>query len=404
MSDSRVGYDEGKDLSEIEFVGLVNGARRGSQDDFTRICELKQRKLFFYCLNILGNHHDAEDSAQETILQMWKSIGDLKKPESFDAWMLTVARSKCIQILSKRKRQDELSIDANEGILENSVEFEDLDREVIPEKYAEDAELSETVYKAITELPTKRREALIMYYYEGLNTTEIAKITKSTPNAVTGVIAKARLQLKEKLQALDGKWGLFIMGITPEQSVIGKVLKDASFNHVSDSHLSSLEGVWHVAIAGVTPYAIMVKTYIKAFSAAAAAVVVLFTGIAIGANTDTVLAEEYIAPAPAPAVVEPAAPLAPVSTSGEIAFAGDCDCGHLNPNSAALEGSPAADEDVVWKITPKGADTVLTSGSGKDASSGIASLSGSSGDYTLIFTATGDDDSYVEFGRDFTVE
>jgi len=131
--------------------------------------------------------------------------------------------------------------------------------------------------------------------------------------------------------------------------------------------------------------------------------VVLFAGIAIGANTETTLAEEPVpsAPTPAPAVVEPARP---VSTSGEIAFTGDCDCGHLNPSSATLEGSPATSEDVVWRITSGGAGAAIESGSGKNASSGVAALSGAPGDYTLIFTATGDDGSHAEFGRDFTVE
>jgi RNA polymerase sigma-70 factor (ECF subfamily) len=403
MPDNHEEHSEELDISETELIRLVKGAKKGSQDDFTRICNLKQRKLFFYCLNILGNHHDAEDASQETILQMWKSIGDLKNPEAFDAWMLTVARSKCIYILSKQKRADTLSIDSDEGYLENTLEMEDLDREVLPEKYAEDSELAETLYRVITELPVKRREALIMYYYNGLSTTEIAKITKSTPNVVTGVITKARLQLKKKLLEIEGS--LFIMGIAP-QSVIGKALSEASFNHVSDGQLLHLEGLWHSAIVGVTPYVLILKSYIKAFSATAAGVVLVFTGVAIGANTSTDLYASETPPPPTsvPAVTQPAVPAESAETEGEISFTGDCECGHKNPRSAVLTGNPADDSAVTYNIAERKSHAILASGNGKDASVDVASMRGNLGDYTVIFTVTGEDGSRAEFSRDFSVE
>jgi RNA polymerase sigma-70 factor (ECF subfamily) len=395
-------------LSNVDFVKLVMQAKRGSRNAFTRICELKQRKIFFYCLNVLGNSYDAEDALQEAILQMWKSINALKNPESFDAWMTQVARSKCLYIMKKRNRSEEMLLfaDASGDTPEVGVDTEDLDEEVIPEKYAENSEMSQTLYKAILELPLKRREALIMYYYEGLSTTEIAKITGSTQNVVTGVITKARHQLKEILTAMEG---MLVMGIMPEHSVIGRVLNEQATLQITDNDLQKFEGVWQVAVASVTPYVALMKNYAKALGGGAAAVACVFTGIAISANTDMdapenasngKTAQNLTAPVPEePEQIE----TIPVSEDGSIIFSGDCDCGHLNPRSAELADNPADETNVAWRIMNKDSGAEVSSGSGKDASASVASLAGAYGAYTLTYTVKGSGESYVEFSRDFAI-
>jgi RNA polymerase sigma-70 factor (ECF subfamily) len=406
-------------LVDMEFIRLVKQAKRGSQDAFTQICELRQRKIFFYCLNVLGGHEDAEDASQETILQMWKSIGSLKKPESFDAWMMQIARSKCFYLLKKRNRSEEVLLftDANGVTPDIGADIEDIDEEVIPEKYAENAELSQVLYQAITELPAKRREALIMYYYAGLSTSEIAKITGSSPNAVTGVITKARNQLKEMLAAMEK---VFIMGVLPGESVIGRVLESQADRQITNADLQHLESVWRVAVVGATPYAAIAKNYMKAIGIGASAAACVFTGIAIGANTDTneisappaVISEQGSTPdiSDRPNATEEVSPAetetdetVPVSRDGSIIFTGDCDCGHMNPRSALLADNPADEEAVAWRITKKGSEAVLASGGGKDASGGVASLGGVYDAYTLVYTVRGEDDSAVEFSRDFAI-
>jgi hypothetical protein len=135
-------------------------------------------------------------------------------------------------------------------------------------------------------------------------------------------------------------------------------------------------------------------------------VAIVFTGIAIGANTSTDLRAPETPPLPAsvPTVTQPAVPAEPAGIEGEISLVGDCDCGHKNPRSAVLTGNPADDSAITYNIVERESQTILASGNGKDASGDVAKVSGNLGDYTVIFTVTGEDGSRVEFSRDFSFE
>ena len=49
-------------------------------------------------------------------------------------------------------------------------------------------------------LPRKLREVIILYYYQGLNTLEIAETLNITQPAVTGRLKRARDRLKSVLK------------------------------------------------------------------------------------------------------------------------------------------------------------------------------------------------------------
>lgn len=45
------------------------------------------------------------------------------------------------------------------------------------------------------ELTTRQRDIIMLYYYKGLNTSEIAERMNVTPQAVCGVLSRARLRV-----------------------------------------------------------------------------------------------------------------------------------------------------------------------------------------------------------------
>ena len=55
------------------------------------------------------------------------------------------------------------------------------------------------VAAAVMNLPRKLREVILLYYYSGLNTLEIAETLKITQPAVTGRLKRARERLKTDL-------------------------------------------------------------------------------------------------------------------------------------------------------------------------------------------------------------
>ncbi|MDR0875253.1 MAG: hypothetical protein LBN12_03460, partial [Clostridiales Family XIII bacterium] len=99
-------------MAKPEIINLARDAARGRKGAFDELCRRKQRDIAFAAYTMLGNYHDAEDAAQETILTMYRYIGKLKAPEAIDVWIEKIVRNRCSEILKKRTgRKDEVDVD-----------------------------------------------------------------------------------------------------------------------------------------------------------------------------------------------------------------------------------------------------------------------------------------------------
>ncbi len=128
----------------------------------------------------LHNYADAEDILQETLIQYIKTSPQLEGSEHEKAWLLTVASN-----LSKNR------------IKYNKVrECDELMEELVA---GEEEDLS-FVWEAVMKLPVKYREAIHLFYEEGMSTKEIAEILDRNEATVRSDLLRGRQQLKEILK------------------------------------------------------------------------------------------------------------------------------------------------------------------------------------------------------------
>lgn len=133
--------------------------------------------LFRLCLVMLGNDADAEDAVQETIMKYLQKAPSFKTSEHAKAWLITVARNECRNILRFKRRHEQIS-------LENLVDV------------SFDATES-GIMEALMSLPEKFRLVLILYYVEEYRIKDIARIIRKTPSAVKMRLQKGRKLLDE---------------------------------------------------------------------------------------------------------------------------------------------------------------------------------------------------------------
>ena len=67
----------------------------------------------------------------------------------------------------------------------------------------ESKERARIIKQAISELPDRQRQALILSYYQGLSHKEIGEVMETTAKSIEGLVARARNDLKERLSALQ---------------------------------------------------------------------------------------------------------------------------------------------------------------------------------------------------------
>jgi len=108
------GGTRGRSLGAVDDAGLVGLARRGSQLAWD---EIVQR--FGGLIATIARYHrlseaDAADVAQATWVQLFRHLGDLRRPERLAYWLATTARHECLRVVGLPREQpvDPADVDA----------------------------------------------------------------------------------------------------------------------------------------------------------------------------------------------------------------------------------------------------------------------------------------------------
>ncbi len=152
-----------------------------SETEVNRILQTYGNMLYRTAYLLLGNPHDVQDVLQEVLLRYLEKAPAFASPEHEKAWLLRVTSNCCKDCLRFRKR--------------NSYTDLELLKECLPAP--EQKEHLEELYA----LPAKWKTVLILHYFEGYQTKEIAQIIGVSECAVKKRLQRARQALKMELSA-----------------------------------------------------------------------------------------------------------------------------------------------------------------------------------------------------------
>ncbi len=150
---------------------------------FEKVVEQNGGAVLRVCRVILGAH-DAEDAWSETFLAAMRAYPDLPDDANAEAWLVTIARRKAIDVLRARKRHP---TPVGE-IPEASGAAPSLG---VPG--TEDGDL----WQAVAALPAKQRQAVAYHYVAGLAYAEIAEILGGTSDAARRAAADGVKNLRK---------------------------------------------------------------------------------------------------------------------------------------------------------------------------------------------------------------
>lgn len=186
----------------------------GDAAAFETIYKESSGYLYVCIRNIMqGNddlEHLCEDILQDTYMQIVKSIGQLKKPETFLSWAGAVANSRCYKYLEKNKRYRLLS--------EDDQLFEDIedDELLIPESVMQDKEQQRILRDMIqNELTEMQRICVIGYYFNEQKQSEIAEELGIPENTVKTNLARAKKKLKLAVECFEKKENTKLYTLAP---------------------------------------------------------------------------------------------------------------------------------------------------------------------------------------------
>ena len=154
--------------------------------EFMKLYKPVQHRLSAYCRIVTGKEEKALDLFQDTLATAFESFGKLRKTESFQFFLFSIARNCYFKQQRRLKffgKQSEIK-SANIEITSDSIELQ-FDIELIK--------------KAIARLNTQQREVILMFHIMGFSLYDVAQELKITEAAVKNRLSRGRENLKKLL-------------------------------------------------------------------------------------------------------------------------------------------------------------------------------------------------------------
>lgn len=165
---------------------LIAQVLRGRNEKFEPLVHRYLPAVRAVAYTRLRNLADVDDAAQETFLNAYEKLGDLREPDRFGPWLMTIARRVAGRVSNRRGQETPLSPELAEQLPAKSPDV--CEREVWS-----------LVRRHLDELPETAREVLVLHYFAGHGTREIARLLEITQSAVLKRLQRAREQLGASL-------------------------------------------------------------------------------------------------------------------------------------------------------------------------------------------------------------
>jgi len=175
-----------------EIASLLERIQDGDREAFMTIIRLYQQKVFVMAYSILRNREDALDAVQETFLRLYQKAALYKPGNSFQGWLLQMAKN--ISIDSYRKHQmKRREWETSKPLEEIPVAVEDRASD------SADSDLRVAFARSVEKLANRQKMVFVMRHYNELQFNEISEAMRISVGTAKSLHFKAVQNLRKWL-------------------------------------------------------------------------------------------------------------------------------------------------------------------------------------------------------------
>ena len=149
---------------------------------------LYAKAMYNICRRMMGNEEEAKDLLQESFIDAFQKLPDLREVNTFSSWIKRIVVNNCINAIRKRKLD---TTELEEGT--DLIEYEEDDFEYTKFQAAQ-------IMGAVDMLPEGCRTVLNLYLFEGYDHKEIGLILGVTESASKAQYCKAKARIRKILE------------------------------------------------------------------------------------------------------------------------------------------------------------------------------------------------------------
>ena len=141
--------------------------------------------LLRMCCLYLRDYSLAEDAVQETFLKAYARLDSFRGDCSEQTWLMKIAINTCRDMLRS-------------AWMRHHDRYADLSK--LPERAYCPEPPDDTIVQAVSALPPRLREAVLLRYWQGLTIAETAQVLRLSPEAIKKRLRRANARLRAELE------------------------------------------------------------------------------------------------------------------------------------------------------------------------------------------------------------
>lgn len=151
-----------------------------TRSEFEQIAAQLRQKVLKTGLDFFGNREDAEDAAQDTMVQLWRYLEHIDAGQNVEALAVRVAKNCCVSLYRRQHRERLATGLAHDGT------------DASPHEIMEARDMQRMLSEALDLLKPRERQLFEMRQLEGLSTDEITMRTGIPKPSVRAMVSAAR--------------------------------------------------------------------------------------------------------------------------------------------------------------------------------------------------------------------
>jgi RNA polymerase sigma-70 factor (ECF subfamily) len=178
---------------------LVLQVISGNEKAFRILVEKYRKMVLHTCLGFVQDRNDAEDLAQEILVELFYSLNKFRGASKLSTWIYRIAVNRSLNFIRDNKRRRYFQ---SIGMSISSVAKLDVTDESWnsrPDQEVENDQRRANLYKAINSLPERQRVAFTLSKLDDLSYQDIAEVMGLSLSSVESLIHRAKLGLQKKL-------------------------------------------------------------------------------------------------------------------------------------------------------------------------------------------------------------
>ena len=179
----------------LDDAELVTASLGGDRDAFGQIVARYQALICSLAYSATGSVRQSEDLAQETFINAWQNLAQLRETSKLRGWLCGIVRHRISRAFERNGREPSHSAESLE------VAHELAAPEPAPSDEAISREEQAILWRSLEQIPEIYREPLILFYRENQSIERVAAALELSEDAVKQRLSRGRKLVQEQVTA-----------------------------------------------------------------------------------------------------------------------------------------------------------------------------------------------------------